>query len=91
MPVVMDLPSMSRLALTVMAAVGLSAGWLAGRLTGVGPAAGMLAFAPGSLDVMVAIALALNAHPAYVAAHHTARFLGLIAALPWLATRLRPS
>ncbi|WP_276208721.1 AbrB family transcriptional regulator [Caulobacter sp. 17J65-9] len=77
-------------ALGVMALVGLSAGWLAGRMTGVGPAAGMLAFAPGSLDVMVAIAVALNANPAYVAAHHTTRFLGLIGALPWLAQKLRP-
>jgi hypothetical protein len=76
-------------ALLAMAAVGLSAGWLAGRLSGVGEAAGMLAFAPGSMDVMIAIALTLGAAPAYVAAHHTARFLGLLAVLPWLAGRRR--
>jgi membrane AbrB-like protein len=80
----------SAAALAIMAVVGLGSGWLAGRLTGVGPAAGMLAFAPGSMDVMIAIALALGANPAFVAAHHTARFLGLIALLPWLARRFSP-
>ena len=76
-------------ALLAMAAIGLAAGWLAGTLSGVGPAAGMIAFAPGSMDVMIAISLALGASPAYVAAHHTVRFLGLMLGLPTLAEWLR--
>jgi hypothetical protein len=76
-------------ALLAMAIVGMGAGFVAGHVSGVGGAAGMLAFAPGSMDVMIAIALSLGAAPAYVAAHHTARFLGLLGVLPWLARRWR--
>jgi membrane AbrB-like protein len=71
-------------ALLVMSAVSLSAGWLAGSLSGVGPLAGMLAFAPGSMDGMVAIALATGINPAYVAAHHVTRFGVLLLAMPLL-------
>ncbi len=76
---------------SVMALIGLTAGWSAGVLSGVGPMAGMLAFAPGSMDVLIAIALASGQGPAYVAAHHTARLLGVLAALPWVGPRIRPA
>ncbi len=76
---------------TVMAAIGLTAGWAAGALSGVGPMAGMLAFAPGSMDVLIAIALASGQGPAYVAAHHTVRLLGVMAALPWIGPKIRPA
>ncbi len=72
----------------LMGAIGLIAGWTAGRLSGVGPVAGMLAFAPGSMDVLIAISLASGQSPAYVAAHHTARLLGVLALLPWVGPRL---
>lgn len=75
------------LALLVMAAIALFAGLGAGRLTGVGAASGLLAFAPGSMDVMIALAVAVGANTAYVAAHQTARFLGLLAVLPLLSRR----
>jgi membrane AbrB-like protein len=71
----------------VMGAIGLIAGWLAGTLSRVGPVAGMLAFAPGAMDVLIAIALASGQAPVYVAAHHTARLLGVLATLPWLRRR----
>jgi membrane AbrB-like protein len=74
---------------TAMAIIGLSAGWAAGLISSVGPMAGMLAFAPGSMDVLIAIALASGQGPAYVAAHHTARLLGVLAALPWIGPRIR--
>ena len=76
---------------TVMAAIGLTAGWAAGALSGVGPMAGMLAFAPGSMDVLIAIALASGQGPAYVAAHHTLRLLGVMAALPWIGRKIQPA
>lgn len=45
----------------------------------------LLAFAPGALESLIIIAYAVNIDPAYVAAHHIARFLVLIAAVPMLA------
>jgi membrane AbrB-like protein len=72
-----------------MGAIGLFAGWAAGQMSGVGPMAGMLAFAPGSMDVLIAIALSTSQSPAYVAAHHTARLLGVMAAVPWIGRRFR--
>lgn len=71
----------------VMGAIGLFAGWAAGNMSGVGPVAGMLAFAPGAMDVLIAIALSSGQAPVYVAAHHTARLLGVLATLPWLRPR----
>lgn len=70
-----------------MGVIGGFAGWLAGTISGVGPVAGMLAFAPGAMDVLIAIALASSQSPVYVAAHHTARLLGVLATLPWLRPR----
>ncbi len=73
--------------LAVMAVVAAPTGALVGWLIGVGPAAGLMAFAPGSMEMMVAVSLSLNAQPAYVAAHHVVRTLLLLAALPALAAR----
>ena len=74
-------------ALLAMTGIALGAGWGAGLLSGVGPTAGVLGFAPGSMDVMIAISLAVGASPAYVTAHQTARLLVLLAVLPVLARR----
>ena len=74
-------------ALLVMTVIAMGAGWGAGLLSGVGPTAGVLGFAPGSMDVMIAISLAVGASPAYVTAHQTARLLVLLAVLPVLARR----
>ena len=56
-------------------------GYLVRDAVGVGPLAGVMAFAPGSMEVLVAVALTLNAHPAYVAVHHLTRTMLLLAAL----------
>lgn len=75
--------------LGTMALVSAPVGALAGWLSGVGPAAGLMAFAPGSMEMMVAVSLSLNANPAYVAAHHLARTLLLLGLLPVLGGRWR--
>jgi uncharacterized protein len=45
----------------------------------------LLAFAPGGLEAMTIMAFALNLDPAYVAAHHIARYIGLVLFMPWIA------
>jgi membrane AbrB-like protein len=73
----------------VMTLIGAPIGLLVGTAVGVGALAGVMAFAPGSMEVMVAVSLAFNAHPDYVAAHHLTRTLLLIAAMPALAVLTR--
>ncbi len=48
----------------------------------------MVAYAPGALDAMMILALALNLDPIFVGAHHVARFLLISAALPFLVRAL---
>ena len=49
-----------------------------------------LAYAPGGVDAMSVLALAIGLEPAFVAAHHLARFLGLALFLPfWFRKRVR--
>lgn len=45
----------------------------------------LLAFAPGGLEAMVILAFTLNLDPAYVAAHHLARFLFIGLTVPFFA------
>jgi membrane AbrB-like protein len=45
----------------------------------------LLAFAPGGFEALTIVAFQVNVDPAYVAAHHVARFLALAAAVPILA------
>lgn len=52
------------------------------RLTDV-----LIAFAPGGLETMAAMAVMLDADPAYVAVHHVARLLVLTVALPVMLGR----
>ena len=73
--------------LAIMAAIGVPAGALVGWWIGVGPVPGLMAFAPGSMEMMIAVSLSLNAQPAYVAAHHVVRTLLLLALLPAMAAR----
>ena len=48
----------------------------------------MIAFAPGGVETMAAMALFLGHDPVYVSVHHVARILALIVTLPWLLARL---
>jgi hypothetical protein len=47
----------------------------------------MIAFAPGSVDAMMLLALALNLDPVYVGAHHLTRILLVSVAMPLFARR----
>jgi len=48
----------------------------------------LLAFAPGGLDVMMVIALALHMDPAYVSAHQLVRYLAMSLVVPTLTAYL---
>ena len=43
-----------------------------------------VAYAPGGVEAMAALAMALHYDPAYVAIHHLSRIIGLVLALPWI-------
>src|SRR5215475_4288900 len=47
----------------------------------------MIAFAPGSVDAMMLLALALNLDPVYVGAHHLARIFFVSLTMPLVARR----
>ena len=49
-----------------------------------------MAFAPGAMDVMLAVALTLQLDPIFVGAHHLFRFVGVALALPLLARAVSP-
>lgn len=67
--------------------IGVGAGTVAGHALGIGTLPGLLAFAPGSMEMMISIAVTLNLQPAYVAAHHIVRTLLLLSVVPLLARR----
>ena len=56
-------------------------------LTGLPLAQVWIAFAPGGVEAMAAIGLALGYDPAYVAIHHFTRILVLVAAIPFIMRR----
>lgn len=49
----------------------------------------IVSFAPGALDVVMILALALHLDPIYVGAHHLSRFLLISVALPLVARAVR--
>ncbi len=62
--------------------VSSAAALLASELTGLPIAATLVAFAPGGVETMSAMAMTVNADPAYVAAHHVLRLFILTAMIP---------
>lgn len=80
-------------ALNTAALLALSGLFAAAAVFGLGvaPAPAALAFAPGGVAEMALIALAIDADPSFVAAHHFARIAFILAAAPaaaaWLARR----
>jgi hypothetical protein len=50
----------------------------------------MIAYAPGAVDAMMLLALALNLDPVYVGAHHLVRIFFVSLAMPLLAHRAAP-
>jgi membrane AbrB-like protein len=75
---------------TVIAcAVAAAGAWLAAGIVGLPPAALLLAFAPGGVEVMAAIAVETGLEPAFVAAHHVFRLIVLTVIVPVMIARLR--
>jgi membrane AbrB-like protein len=76
-------------AAAVGSAAVISAGFaaLTGALTGLPYGQIWIAFAPGGVEAMSAIGLALNFDPAYVATHHLFRIFVLILLLSWAMRR----
>ena len=68
-------------AIAGLMAVGMAA------ILGVPVDQAIVAYAPGGLDAMMSLSLALNMDTAFVAAHQFARFAGLAVALPFMARR----
>jgi membrane AbrB-like protein len=73
-------------ALTIIAAFLLLTIWLAG----VPVQDATMAFAPGAMDVMMAVALTLQLDPIFVGAHHLFRFIGVSLALPLIVHTVAP-
>jgi hypothetical protein len=85
------LRSLWRPALALLASstlIALAGGYLTHLLSGVPTANALIAFAPGGLEAMVALGLALGLDPLYVTSHHVARFVLLSLTIPFLARRL---
>ena len=49
----------------------------------------MIAYAPGAVDAMMLLALALNLDPVYVGAHHLARIFYVSLTMPLVARDMR--
>lgn len=71
-------------ALIVCVAFALLAAWLAGE----DAAKTIVAFAPGGLEAMTILAFLIGLDPAFVGAHHLARFLLIAMLLPFVARGL---
>ena len=68
--------------LAIAISVAASFAWATSRLAHVPYADAMVAFAPGGLEAMTLLALALGLDPLYVGAHHLARFFLISFTLP---------
>lgn len=67
---------------TLIAAIGgLAVSWL----VGLPIAETLVAFAPGGLEAMVMLGLAMGLDPLYVTSHHVARFVMIAGALPLIS------
>jgi membrane AbrB-like protein len=82
----MFLPAfVSFLATMAVTAIGAS---LAIVFAGARPAEALIAFAPGGLEAMIVLGMALGLDPLYLASHHVGRFVFIAALLPFLARRV---
>jgi membrane AbrB-like protein len=86
-----DLRLIPRIAWPALVAFAIAAGisaFSAGMVTlllGIDFIQTLLAFGPGALDALTILAFQMNIDPAYVAAHHVARFVALSFAAPLIA------
>lgn len=70
------------LATAVSAVIAIAFAVLAAELTGLPMGQVLIAFAPGGVETMSAMAVLMHADPAYVAAHHVLRLFVLTGLLP---------
>ncbi len=77
------------LLLTNAVAISLVFAMAAAWLTGLDPGASWIAFAPGGVEAMAAIGLALGYDPAFIAIHHVSRIVFLTLFVPILIARSR--
>lgn len=69
--------------------IALFFAWLAAALSGAETANVFFSYAPGAVEAMAALAIALGVNPALVAAHHILRIFLLMIGLPAAVTLLR--
>ncbi|WP_181454225.1 AbrB family transcriptional regulator [Halomonas sp. SL1] len=74
----------------VLLAIAVLAAWAGHLLTGVSPAAALLAYMPGGAPELSLVALTLGIDPAFVTTHHLLRISVLVLILPTLLKRLAP-
>jgi uncharacterized protein len=79
----MFLPALVSFIATMMV-TAIGAG-LAIAFAGAQPAEALIAFAPGGLEAMIVLGMALGLDPLYLSSHHVARFMFIAFALPVLA------
>jgi membrane AbrB-like protein len=72
-------------AFAIACAISIAGAGLVTLIFGVSLIQTLIAFAPGALDALTILSFQMNIDPAYVAAHHVARFVALAAAVPLLA------
>ncbi len=78
------------LAMTLISSlVALTGGVLVAVILGLPPQALFISFAPGGLEVMIALAAQMGVDGTFVAAHHIARLLILMALVPLLLRGLK--
>ena len=75
------------LATSIIAAVG---GLFAAWLIGIPALAGLVAYAPGGLEAMVMLGIAMGLDPLYITSHHVARFVLVSLAVPVMARAITP-
>jgi membrane AbrB-like protein len=86
-----DLPAVMRVAGPVLVSIAIActasaaAAAAVSLIFGISIVQTLIAFAPGALDALIIMAFQMNIDPAYVAAHHVARFVALAFAVPFLA------
>ena len=71
----------------VACTVAAGGAWLASQVLGLPAGALLLAFAPGGVEVMAAIAVETRLEPAFVAAHHVFRLFALSLLVPVFVRR----
>ncbi|TRL36747.1 AbrB family transcriptional regulator [Rhizobium straminoryzae] len=87
-----DLRNAFAAGISVTILVGFISAVIAGgisRLLGVPLGAALIAFAPGGLETMAAMAVIMHADPAYVGTHHILRLLFLSVLMPFILSKFR--